>query len=161
MKTRVIFRKFRSGGDIIALFPHLPGTNDPTTMSCYQHLGQHGAMGERAVAPLTVTAVPSEYGNLLAELKRVGYDEIDIRMNLTAKDYSIRKRAIGIPMPPESKMRPYTVIGVYDDNNRETFTDHVTASSPKEATRIIYDTRSVVTIVDVFAGHHESLMVGL
>jgi hypothetical protein len=91
MKTRVIFRKFKQGGDIIALFPHVPGTNNPLTMQCYQHFGQHGSMEERAVPGLTVTAYPAEYKDLLAELQRIGYDDLDIRMNLTNKDYKIRK----------------------------------------------------------------------
>jgi hypothetical protein len=69
-KTAVIFRKWHAGGDIIALFPELPGTADYNTCASYEHIGQHGA----AVPPLerlTVPAKPEEYAELARELKGV------------------------------------------------------------------------------------------
>lgn len=41
-KTKVIFRKFPDG-EVIALFPELPGTNGINSCLSYQHIGQHGA----------------------------------------------------------------------------------------------------------------------
>ncbi len=42
-KTAVIFRRYpkKDGGSVIALFPQVPGTNDPYTCSAYVHMGQH------------------------------------------------------------------------------------------------------------------------
>ena len=39
-KTKVIFRKF-IGGDVIALFPELPGDNSVLNCLNYMHNGQH------------------------------------------------------------------------------------------------------------------------
>ena len=47
-KTKVIFRKLKDG-DIIALFPELPGDMNPYhTCESYMHVGQHGAASEQA-----------------------------------------------------------------------------------------------------------------
>lgn len=157
MKTRVIFRKFKQGGDIIALFPHVPGTNNPLTMRCYPHLGQHGSIEERAVPGLTVTATPSEYKDLLAELQRVGYDNLDIRMNLTSKDYKIRKDGL-IRQVATSYLKPFTVIGIWPDVNGR-FNDHVQAKNAEDAVKLTQREHGTsLQIIDVLAGHHNSLM---
>lgn len=39
--VRVIFRAFKDG-EVIALFPDLPGNVDPSTCAFYAHVGQHG-----------------------------------------------------------------------------------------------------------------------
>lgn len=67
--TKVIFRKF-SDGQVIALFPELPGTNKPQTMTNYMHIGQHGS-GEY-LADLKL-ATPEEYQPLFKELTAIGY----------------------------------------------------------------------------------------
>lgn len=42
----VIFRRFRDGGDVIAIFPALPGTRQWwRDCESYQRIGQHGACG--------------------------------------------------------------------------------------------------------------------
>lgn len=69
----VIFRVFRKGGDLLALFPTLAGTLDLDTCLCYQHIGQHGSatLGHcmRATRPATV----EEAEPLRRELERIGY----------------------------------------------------------------------------------------
>jgi len=80
-ETLVIFRKFRDGGDIIALFPEME-ENDGLCNS-YQHIGQHGAANycglvsaqDRTTAPAT----PEEYADLLEELEAIGYTNLKIR----------------------------------------------------------------------------------
>ena len=43
MKTKVIFRTFRKGGDVIAYFPEIPADRCPSHCMSYAHCGQHGA----------------------------------------------------------------------------------------------------------------------
>jgi hypothetical protein len=87
----VIFRMFR--GEVLALFPTLPGTNDPSTMTCYAAIGQH------SYASMFLTsegrlATPEEYAPLLRELTdHVGYN-LTIVKRATRKHYEIRQRAI-------------------------------------------------------------------
>jgi dienelactone hydrolase len=42
--TPVIFRRWPKceGGAVVAIFPTILGTYESHTMSCYQHVGQHG-----------------------------------------------------------------------------------------------------------------------
>lgn len=93
MKIPVIFRKFKDEGDIIAIFPTLPGTNDPSTCLSYQHIGQHGScMG--TLTSVTTLAKPSEYQSLLKELRSIGYRDLIIKKKSTHRDYLIRKAEI-------------------------------------------------------------------
>jgi len=75
MKTqRVIFRKWRGSGDVIAFFLAQPET--PGHCTCYEHIAQHG---EGAYPhPQTVAAGPSEYAALLRELAHIGYNDLRI-----------------------------------------------------------------------------------
>ena len=80
MKTeRVIFRKWRGVGDIIALFPDQEERHG--CIGSYMHVGQHSP----ASYPLdgTVPATPDEYADLLAELVRIGYDNLRIVTRVT------------------------------------------------------------------------------
>jgi hypothetical protein len=72
-KTKVIFRKYKNG-EILALFPELPGTNSPATCTCYQHIGQHGAADLQSSIRVTYPATEEEYKDLKNELTRIGYD---------------------------------------------------------------------------------------
>lgn len=69
--TVVMFRKFREG-DIIALFPYEPGTNDPGTCESYMHLGQHHHADPLLVRE-TRPAKPEEYAALKRELESAPY----------------------------------------------------------------------------------------
>jgi hypothetical protein len=84
---RVIFRKWKGNGDVIAFF--LDQKDGPYVMS-YEHVGQHG----RATYPnpQTLPAKPDEYAPLLSELKRIGYDDLRVvtRTRQTAKDEALR-----------------------------------------------------------------------
>ena len=73
MKTKTIFRKFPEG-DIIALFPEIPGTNEYWTCQSYQHIGQHGACDTIGITMITKPATKEESAGLFNELKRIGYD---------------------------------------------------------------------------------------
>ena len=69
--NKVIFRKFKKEGDIIALLPDYE-VNYGNVMS-YQHIGQHGEASIEIVRD-TEPAKPSEYADLLAELKSRDYE---------------------------------------------------------------------------------------
>lgn len=88
LPTKVVFKKFKRGGDVIALFTQEPGTNDPSTCRIYQHVGQHGDMDMRHKSMLT-TCPPKEYAALKAELERIGYTLV-VYQNITAGDKRIR-----------------------------------------------------------------------
>lgn len=96
-KTIVIFRKWplRHGGDVIALFPCLPGSSD-SGQSClsYQHVGQHGAaLGE--LHNETHVASPAEYESLKRELEGLGYN-LDVRKRSHPSYYQQRRKALGL-----------------------------------------------------------------
>jgi hypothetical protein len=73
LKLPVIFRIETRGsfkGQVTAYFPTCCGTTDPTTVSCYATVGQHGSADEswlREGRP----ARPEEYADLLKELQGV------------------------------------------------------------------------------------------
>lgn len=73
--TKVIFRKFKQGGDIIALFPE---QTSRLMVSSYMHVGQHSDADYNGVIAATIPAKESEYTELLAELKSIGYDDLKI-----------------------------------------------------------------------------------
>lgn len=75
--TKVVFRKWRKEGDIIALFPE---QTDPKklTVGSYMHVGQHSDADYNAIISETVPASETEYADLLSELKRIGYDGIKV-----------------------------------------------------------------------------------
>lgn len=56
--------------EVTAVFPTLPGTNDPQTMTCYAHVGQHGTCSLDWYDS-TRPANREEYGPLLAELRGI------------------------------------------------------------------------------------------
>jgi hypothetical protein len=76
-KTTVVFRVFKQGGDVLALFPHEVWSADGACAS-YQHVGQHGGADYTHCIDITRPAKPSEYKALKAELMRIGYN-LDVR----------------------------------------------------------------------------------
>ena len=79
-KTNVIFRKFKKGGDILALFPDIH--EGPGRVLSYQHIGQHGDADYGYCLSITTPTTPDEYITLLKELEQIGYNlEIRNRRN--------------------------------------------------------------------------------
>jgi len=74
-KTAVIFRTFRDGGDVIALFPLEPysRTDGGWNCECYQRIGQHGGACPHIVRGVTRPSTPSEICDLACELRGLGY----------------------------------------------------------------------------------------
>lgn len=71
-KTIVVFRKFKDGGDILALFPAEVADSRGNCMS-YQHVGQHGAADYTHCISASVPASPVEHRELRQELENIGY----------------------------------------------------------------------------------------
>lgn len=76
-KTKVIFRKFPDG-EVIALFPELPGTNDVSECLNYTHNGQHGSGKATLDGTKPIKFEDIEGQNsinfLCRELRSIGYD---------------------------------------------------------------------------------------
>lgn len=66
---KVIFR-IETGGDILAIFPEVPGTNE-YDVSSYAHIGQHGACSIQYYQRNTRPANPEQSASLLRELKSI------------------------------------------------------------------------------------------
>jgi len=70
-ETKVIFRKFKDGGDIVACFPDMLERN--YKISAYQHQGQHCNVDYQEIIQTTKLAKEKEYINLKKELENLGY----------------------------------------------------------------------------------------
>lgn len=73
---------FRVDSEVTAVFPTLPGTNDPNTFTVYAHVGQHGS-GCKDWYHGTRAAKEPEYRDLLAELRSIyetGPDAVTIQI---------------------------------------------------------------------------------
>jgi hypothetical protein len=68
----VVFRVFKKGGDVLALFPHETWDGRGHCAS-YQHIGQHSGADYAHCIQATRPARPSEYRALKTELERIGY----------------------------------------------------------------------------------------
>ena len=100
MKTKVIFRIFpkSKGGEVIALFPEEPGTNDPRTCLSYVRNGQHGAASVDLGRSLRL-ATPEEYAPLKRHLETyLGPDSynLDVRTRSCPAYAKTRREAINL-----------------------------------------------------------------
>lgn len=68
----VVFRKYPDG-EIIALFPTIPGDRYGHYCLSYMHVGQHGSADYEGVVRSTESARPDEYKGLASELRSIGY----------------------------------------------------------------------------------------
>lgn len=73
MKTKVIFRKWKNTGDVIALFPEIPADPEGRLCLAYEHVGQHGGAHPLVVREGTEPATAVEYDALKRELEDIGY----------------------------------------------------------------------------------------
>ena len=70
--TKVVFRKYKDNGSILALFPE--EQESCGMVMCYEHVGQHGAGDYIHCISITTPATPSEYKSLQNELEGRGYN---------------------------------------------------------------------------------------
>ena len=73
--TAVIFRTFKDGGDVIALFPFEPSDIYGHHCLSYQHVGQHGgAAPDLMNGKFTRPSTAQEVCDLACELRGLGYE---------------------------------------------------------------------------------------
>lgn len=72
-RTRVVFRVWKDTGDVIALFPDLPGGFDRTTCESFSHVGQHSGANYAHVITQTRPARADESEALRRELESSPY----------------------------------------------------------------------------------------
>lgn len=70
--VRVIFRMFQ--GEVIALFPDLPGDTNPAHCTCFVHIGQHSAANITHVINHSRPCTYDERRPLLNELTSAPYN---------------------------------------------------------------------------------------
>ena len=83
-KTKVIFRKFKDNGEVIAFFPEEPYDHRGVFCMSYMHVGQHGGADYNGLLGDTVLATPREYRALRIELETGGYN-LDIKTRKSRK----------------------------------------------------------------------------
>jgi hypothetical protein len=113
MKTKVIFRvwtgKHKTGDDVIAIFPQVPGDSSAYTCLSYEHCGQHGSCNPEIVVQSSRLATPAEYKPLARELRRIGY-RLDIAKRLNYADRQIIRRHLSsVTVFGEYNRQGYTV----------------------------------------------------
>ena len=91
-KTDVIFRKEKDG-EIIALFPYSLW-NFAGVITCYAHVGQHGAADYNHCIRKSKPAKPEEYKDLFAELESLGYNLRVIKRQSRRKSIKARLNEI-------------------------------------------------------------------
>lgn len=71
----VVFRKWKEGGQVIALFPDERNVqvDKPWLCESYMHVGQHGAADYAGVVQASEPATEAEYASLRRELEGLGY----------------------------------------------------------------------------------------
>lgn len=82
-KLKVIFRKDRKNGTIIAFYPECSANYG--NIVCYQHIRQHGE-ASLAYYYSTVKASPDEYEELYNEVKEQALVELDVKQRLCYDD---------------------------------------------------------------------------
>ena len=85
-------RMDRKRGEVTAIMPELPGTNNPYTCTCYAHMGQHGSCNISLINQCSRPATEAEYADLLAELRSLGYN-MQVIKRLNQQAYLDARRA--------------------------------------------------------------------
>jgi hypothetical protein len=88
--TKVIFRRYKDAGDIIAIFPEELATMNPNDCSSYEYFGQHSSCDPFYVIQKTYPAKEADYQSLQKELEGIGY-KLEIVQRLSRKFYQTRK----------------------------------------------------------------------
>ena len=73
-KDVVVFRKWKDGFGVIALFPEIPTDLYGRYCESYEHVGQHGGADNQGVVMNTRPANTVESADLAEELRIIGYE---------------------------------------------------------------------------------------
>lgn len=93
-ETVVVFRVWNRGGDVIALFPELPGSSDPSTCLSYECAGQHGHADTSIVRGSTRAASEAEYAPIKRELEVLGYSLL-VQNRFPSNSHLKRRQELG------------------------------------------------------------------
>lgn len=77
MATKVVFRYDKKADEILAVFPELSSRANYSVL-CYAHIGQHFEASHPHIIETTKPATIEQYGELLAELEAIGYDDLRV-----------------------------------------------------------------------------------
>ena len=86
-KTKVIFRKFKKDGSIIAIFPEELSILSAEACWSYMRVGQHSPCIPVVITPVTDLAKEKEYRSLFEELESIGYN-----LEIKERNHPIYKR---------------------------------------------------------------------
>ena len=74
-KTKVIFRQFKVGCEIIAMFPEICGDTTGFMCESYMHVGQHGAASPNLISDTKPANLEDGVvKRLIKELEELGYN---------------------------------------------------------------------------------------
>lgn len=95
-ETVTVFRRFRKGGDVLALFPLLPEGRG--LCLSYAHIGQHGAADFAGVVRASTPADPDsdDVRALARELASIGYRLRVVRRSPSWGRVTAARRAAGV-----------------------------------------------------------------
>ena len=91
--TPVIYRRFKKGGEVIAVFPTIPSSVYWGECESYMHIGQHGTCSPTYL--INTLTIPAEFDAedvvaLRAELILLGYEDLKTYSRLQRKHYETR-----------------------------------------------------------------------
>ena len=87
----VVFRRWKNGGDVIALFPELPADVHGRYCDAYEHIGQHGGADYHGVIRKTKPCSLDAAADLADELRTIGYRLRPVR-RANRKHHEMRQR---------------------------------------------------------------------
>ena len=88
--TKVIFRKWKNGAGIIALFPEIPEDSFGSFCTSYEHVGQHGGAYYEGCIRCSSPATVLEYAELFKELVKIGYADLVV-ISRAPPDHAYRR----------------------------------------------------------------------
>lgn len=106
----VVFRRWKDGFGVVALFPEIPADLDGRYCESYEHIGQHGAADYQGVIMATKPVRPKEYADLAEELRQIGYNLRPVK-RATREHHERRRqmaRHLALRTPDTVSERPAT-----------------------------------------------------
>jgi hypothetical protein len=93
IQTKVLFRKWKKDGTVIALFPEEIADSSGYYCNSYEHVGQHGGCEPDLVIKKTTPATKKEYQELYQELTAIGYN-LKVMKYVPANAFYVRCKKI-------------------------------------------------------------------
>lgn len=84
---KVVFRKFKDDGSIIALFPEMPWSEKNNMVTSYMLLGGHSGADYQGIISISEPAKKDECTRIMNTLEIMGYDNLSIVSKANHKKY--------------------------------------------------------------------------